>query len=54
MFRANFWLDTLQSGLPAQSWHLALSVLNGFDPDDFHTLQLSGVYRWPVTPHPLF
>ncbi|KAB0390282.1 hypothetical protein E2I00_001143, partial [Balaenoptera physalus] len=42
MFRANFWLDTLQSGLPAQSWHLALSVLNGFDPDDFHTQQLSG------------
>lgn len=53
-FRANSWLDTVQPGLPAQSWYLALSILNGFDPDDFQTQQLLGVCRCPVSLSPSF
>lgn len=49
-FQANSWPDTLQLGLSTQSWHLAHFVPNGFNPDDFRTQQLLGVFRWLVSP----
>lgn len=49
-FRAHFWLDTLQSGLPALELAHGPVCPEGFDPGGVQTQQFSGVYRWPTPP----